>query len=146
MSTPEVWGHVSVRGPCTTLWGNGNIQIWLLLRIMSGSAWLCSMLKSEVLVGTKGHTEAWCLVVSFFGVREPCSCQSHPTSWSQNFCLGQVAAKGYVRVCGCSWGLSWCLGPVSLQGTMCDEIRAPCWASPSDIFSEIYFHKKTFFQ
>lgn len=102
---------------------------------------------SELCLGLRGCVLCWSLryllapkvtqkpgvgLCLFFGVREPCSRQSHPdlsagpTSWSQNFCLGQVAAKGYIRVCGCSWGLSWCLGPVSLQGTMCDEIRAPC--------------------
>lgn len=57
-------GAVKIWVACTALWGNGDIQIWLLLRIMSGSTWMGSFLKSEVLVGTKGHTDTWCWVVA----------------------------------------------------------------------------------
>lgn len=105
---------------------------------LSGSAWLGSVMKSEVLVGTKGHTETCCWVVASLvsGSHGPARAiliwAAGATSWSQNFCLGQVATKGYVRVCGCGWSLCWCLGPMSLQETTCDEIREPCW---SNIFS-----------
>lgn len=64
-------------------WDNSNIQTWLLLRTLSGSVVLLQLgtvLKSEALVASEGHTEARVETVTcgFLGVWETYHRQSHP--------------------------------------------------------------------